>query len=82
MRILTVDDNSRDITFKNPPEGFASKMIILIKHTGTGKVSFPETIQWANEYTPELSNVADAIDIVVLSYIDGRYFGEAGYNFH
>jgi hypothetical protein len=80
---LTVDNNHRNISFIRPPEA-SSKLIILVKHTGHGRVTFmDDTIIWADGYEPELTAENGRVDVVVLTYNHHtqRYYGGAAYNF-
>ncbi|MEK9727848.1 MAG: hypothetical protein VW397_07070, partial [Candidatus Margulisiibacteriota bacterium] len=83
---LEIDDNNRTIVFSKPPEE-SCQLIILINHSGTGKLTFSDSnIVWAKDFTPSFTRIQNRTDIVHLSYrkINGqnKYFASGAWNFH
>ena len=62
-----------------------AKLIVLINHTGKGKLTFgnADKISWLDNFPPELTATKDAVDIVFFNYDSelDKYFGAAAYNF-
>lgn len=70
---LTLTGNCT-FTFSNPPaSGKAGSFTLILKQDGTGgrSVTYPASVRWAYGVTPEISEDANAVDILTFFTTDG-----------
>ena len=83
LPILMSQTNDKVLMFTKPEQ--SAKLIVLINHTGKGKLTFgnADKISWLDNFPPELTATKDAVDIVFFNYDSelDKYFGAAAYNF-
>lgn len=70
---VTVGNGGLSVTFVDPAG--PCSLILLIKHTGTGSVSFPSVL-WPGAITPAFSTAASNYDLLTLYYDGNKYYGE------
>lgn len=71
---MTMDVNLA-ITFSNAAEGQTLTLYMLQDGSGTNTITFNDTIVWANDATPPWSTTADKMNIAVITYMGGAYYG-------
>lgn len=76
---LTLTDNCT-ISFTAPTSIGTFSLRLVQDATGGRTVTWP-TMKWAGEVAPTLSTAAGAEDIIVISYRDSAYYGQASLNF-
>lgn len=73
-QLLTLDENLT-ITFSNPIAGQTLTLYLLQDGTGTNTITFSDTIIWSDNTTPTWTTTADKMNIAVITYIGGAYYG-------
>ena len=57
--------------------------MLMVYHTGAGVIYWPDNIDWADGYEPELSTMDGYEDLITLQYNPDtdRYYGIVSYSF-
>lgn len=71
---MTLDENVT-ITFSNATEGQTLTLYMLQDGSGTNTITFSDTIVWADNTTPTWTTTASKMNIAVITYVGGVYYG-------
>lgn len=71
---LTLDENIT-ITLSNPAEGQTLTIYMLQDGSGTNTIAWADTITWADNTVPTWTTTASKMNVAVITYIGGAYYG-------
>lgn len=70
----TINGN-RTITFSNPTEGRAYRIVVTQGAAGNFQLIWPSNVYWQFGQVPIFTSLADKTDIVTFLYVNNKYYG-------